>query len=49
MKNIGGAGKEAVFSLVERGGKVRSHPVANVSAKTLRPILKPKSTPRPLP
>ena len=35
----GGAGKEAVFSLLERGGKVRSHHVANVSGKTLRPIL----------
>jgi len=38
-KNIGGMGKEPVFSLVERGGKVRSHHVANVSAKTLGPIL----------
>lgn len=38
-KNIGGQGKEAVFSLVERGGKVRSQRVASVSAKTLRPIL----------
>lgn len=38
-KNIGGQGKEAVFSLVERNGKVRSHHVADVSAKTLRPIL----------
>jgi transposase-like protein len=38
-KNIGGMGKEAVFSLVERGGKVHSQRVANVSAKTLRPIL----------
>jgi transposase-like protein len=37
--NIGGAGKEAVFSLVERGGSVRSHHVTNVTAKTLRPIL----------
>jgi transposase-like protein len=37
--NIGGMGKEAVFSLVERGGKVRSQRVANVSARTLRPIL----------
>ena len=37
--NIGGKGKEAVFSLVERGGKVRSHHVANVTAKTLRPIM----------
>jgi transposase-like protein len=35
----GGIGKEAVFSLVERGGKVRSHHVPNVSAKTLRPIM----------
>jgi len=37
--NIGGMGKEAVFSLVERGGKVRSQRVPSVSAKTLRPIL----------
>lgn len=36
----GGAGKEAVFSLVERGGKVRSHHVSAVTAATLRPILK---------
>ncbi|HEX3651312.1 MAG TPA: IS1595 family transposase [Rhizomicrobium sp.] len=35
----GGAGKQAVFSLVERGGRVRSHHVANVSAKNLRPVL----------
>jgi transposase-like protein len=35
----GGAGKEAVFALVERGGKVQSHHVPAVSAKTLRPIL----------
>jgi transposase-like protein len=35
----GGIGKEAVFSLVERGGRVQSHHVANVTAKTLRPIL----------
>jgi transposase-like protein len=35
----GGAGKQAVFSLVERGGRVRSHHVASVSAKNLRPIL----------
>ena len=38
-KNIGGMGKEAVFSLVERGGRVRSQRVATVAAKTLRPIL----------
>src|SRR5271157_4596683 len=36
----GGAGKEAVFSLVERGGRVRSHHVPAVTAATLRPILK---------
>lgn len=35
----GGMGKEAVFSLVERGGSVRSHHVPAVNAKTLRPIL----------
>jgi transposase-like protein len=35
----GGSGKEAVFSLVERGGRVRSHHVPTVNAKTLRPIL----------
>jgi transposase-like protein len=37
--NIGGVGKEAVFALVERGGKVRSRHVPSVSAKTLKPIL----------
>lgn len=35
----GSGGKEIVFSLVERNGKVRSHHIADVSAKTLRPIL----------
>lgn len=35
----GGANKMAVVSLVERGGKVRSFHVANVTAKNLRPIL----------
>jgi transposase-like protein len=35
----GGVGKEAVFSLVERGGSVRSHHVPSVNAKTLWPIL----------
>lgn len=38
-KNIGMVGKEIAFSLVERGGKVRSHHVPNVNAKTLRPII----------
>jgi hypothetical protein len=37
--NIGGTGKEIVFSLVERGGKVQSRHLPDVSAKTLRPIL----------
>ena len=31
--------KEAVMALVERGGEVRSYHVANVTAKTLRPII----------
>jgi transposase-like protein len=35
----GGIGKEAVFSLVERGGSVRSHHVASVSIKNLGRIL----------
>ena len=35
----GGAGKEAVFALVERGGKVRSHHIPAVNAATLRPIV----------
>ena len=38
-KNIGAVGKQVVFSLVERGGKARSHHVANITAKTLRPIV----------
>ena len=37
-KNIGGAGKTIVHSLIERGGAVRSHHIANVAGKTLRPI-----------
>lgn len=37
--NIGGEGKEAVFSLVERAGAVRSHHVPAVDARTRRPIL----------
>lgn len=35
----GTVGKEAVFSLVERGGKVRSTHVQHVTAETLRPIM----------
>jgi transposase-like protein len=38
--HIGGVGKEMVFALVERGGRVRSHHLPSVSASTLRPILK---------
>ena len=38
-KRIGGVGKEMVFALVERGGKVRSHHLPDISAKNLRPIL----------
>ncbi len=39
-KKLGGSwGKETVFSLVERQGKVRSHHVASVKASTLREIL----------
>lgn len=38
-RHIGGVGKEAVFSLVERGGKVQSHHVRTVTAETLRPVL----------
>lgn len=36
----GTVGKEAVFSLVERGGKVRSQHIQNVNAETLKPIMK---------
>ena len=36
---VGGVGKQIVFSLVERNGRVRSHHVPEVSAKTLRPIM----------
>jgi transposase-like protein len=38
-RNIGGMGKQVVHTLVERGGRARSHHIANVSGKTLRPIL----------
>jgi transposase-like protein len=41
-KGTGGAGKEAVFALVERGGRVRSHHIPAVNAQTLRPILQAK-------
>lgn len=35
----GTVGKEAVFSLIERGGKVRSNHVQHVTAENLRPIM----------
>lgn len=38
-KHIGGVGKQMVFSLVERGGKVRSMHLPSVNADNLRPIL----------
>lgn len=37
--NIGGTGKQAVFTLVERGGAARSHHVADVTGATLRSVL----------
>jgi transposase-like protein len=37
--NIGGMGKEIAFAVVERGGRVRSQHVPEVTAKTLREIL----------
>src|SRR5271168_5192118 len=36
---VGGRGKEAVFSLVERDGRVLPRHVPDVTAKTLKPIL----------
>lgn len=38
--NIGYVGKQIVFSLVERNGRVRSMHVAKVTGENLRPILK---------
>lgn len=38
-KNIGGMGKQIVHTLVERGGRARSDHIANISGKTLRPIV----------
>lgn len=38
-KNIGGEGKQVAHVLVERGGRARAHHIANVTGKTLRPIL----------
>jgi transposase-like protein len=38
-KGTGGVGKEAVYSLVERNGRVRSHHIPKVNAVNLAPIL----------
>jgi transposase-like protein len=38
-RNIGGAGKQIVHTLVERNGRARSHHIPSVSGATLRPIL----------
>jgi transposase-like protein len=38
-KKIGGMGKQIVHTLVERKGEARSHHVANISGKTLRPMI----------
>jgi len=38
-RNIGGMGKQVVHVLVERGGHAKSDHIANVTGKTLRPIL----------
>jgi transposase-like protein len=44
-KNIGGAGKQIVHTLVERGGRARSHHIPNVNGNTLRPILEAHANP----
>jgi hypothetical protein len=38
--NIGGMGKEIAFAIVERGGRIRTQHVPEVTAKTLMPILR---------
>jgi transposase-like protein len=38
-KKIGGMGKQIVHTLVERKGRARSDHIANISGKTLRPIV----------
>ena len=46
MGRRGAKGKEPVFVLVERDGHARSFHIANVDAKTLRPILAKHADPR---
>ncbi len=43
----GGSGKEAVYALVERKGRVRSHHVPAVTSKNLAPIMRPSFMARP--
>jgi hypothetical protein len=38
-RSHGGAGKQIAHTLIERGGRARSDHIANVSGKTLRPIV----------
>jgi transposase-like protein len=38
-KNVGGAGKQIVHVLVERGGSARAHHIADVTGMTLRGVL----------
>lgn len=45
-KNIGGTGKQIVHTLVERGGRARSDHIANVSGKTLRPVVMKQVSPK---
>lgn len=40
--NIGGKGKECVFSLVERGGDVRSFHISSINQKNLKPLIEAK-------
>jgi transposase-like protein len=45
-KNIGGMGKQVVFTLVERDGRARSHHVPDVTGKTLRAVLRSHVDPK---
>jgi transposase-like protein len=47
VKNIGGTGKEIVFSLVERGGKVRSRHIHSVTGRPCVRSWLSRSTPLP--
>jgi len=40
--NIGGKGKECVFSLVERGGNVRSFHIPSINQTNLKPLIQEK-------